>query len=151
MFGLPPWLVITILILAWIPFFAAIMMIVARIGGWRELADKYPQTHIIDGTTWRWQHLGLRRGVSYNMIVTVAASAEGVRFHLPWMFRAGHRAIFLPWNELTITRRNRMFGVVVSLQPAGTPHIPVHMTAKLAEKLKAIAGEAWNEKESVAP
>ena len=146
MFGLPLWLAIVILVLAWILFFAWVMMLVARLGGWRTLAEKYPvEVSTIDGTTWRWQSMKLGRFTSYNNILKVTATRDGVLFQMPLFFKAGHRPFFVPWEEIEVTRTESFFGKGATLTMQRVPDRQMHISAKLADRMKKEAGEAWPE------
>jgi len=121
----------------------AIFQVVARVGGWRELARAYPPLGITGpglGESFRMRSLQLRRGVNYNNCVTFTAGPAALRLSLPRIFALGHPPIEVPWPDITAEAGRTLWMPIVTLRCAHAPSVPVRMRRKLAETLARASG-----------
>lgn len=91
---------------------------IARIGGWRALAERYP-AHEPMPRPRRWLgHAVFRGWVGYNGALVVASDARGLYFRtwpllLPWC----HPPIFIPWTEVeAIVRSRHRYGALYEIR-----------------------------------
>jgi hypothetical protein len=147
-----PWqiaLLIIAVVAAWLLFWCAVVMLIARFG-WRRLAAAYPGDRAIyEGPRFRMQSVGLKRWVSYSGCVTFTVERDGLLMEVLWLFRPGHAPVFLPWSELDVTYDHRRFLKtrlvipVAELRPRREPGVPITIKRALADRLAAAAGGRW--------
>lgn len=126
-----------------VALWVGIFQLVARIGGWRELAAAYPPLGITGaglGETFRMRSAQLRRGVNYNNCVTFTAGPSALRLSLPRLFALGHPPIEVPWSEIAVEAGRAFWTPIVTLRCARAPAVPVRMRRKLAETLARASG-----------
>jgi hypothetical protein len=117
--------------------------VVARVGGWRELAAAYPPLGITGaglGETFRMRSLQLRRGMNYNHCVTLTAGPTALRLALPRIFAWGHPPIEVPWSEITTEAGRAWLVPIVTLHCARVPAAPVRLPRGLARRLAQASG-----------
>lgn len=120
-----------------------IFQLVARLGGWRELARTYPPLGITGtglGETFRLRSAQLRAGVNYNRCVTFTAGPATLRVSLPRILAFGHPPIEVPWSELHAEAGRALWASIVTLRCARAPAIPVRLRRALAESLARASG-----------
>jgi hypothetical protein len=121
-------------------------VVVARIGGWHRLAAVYPCDRIVEGTRWRWQSATFRRGMAYNHGLTFTATEEGLALSMIFFWRIGHPPLFFPWGDISARRQRGFLGIeYVTLSFAGEPAVPLHLSARLVEKIRGAVGTRWTE------
>jgi len=116
--------------------------LVARLGGWRELARHYRAQRDYRGPKWYFQHARLRYGVAYNGCVTVGADRFGVHLALLLPFRFAHPSLFVPWSELRAVTERRWFGNLVRLSCVRVPNVPIVVHERLVERVRAASTRA---------
>lgn len=137
------WLVPLGVGLGFVALWVGIFQVVARMGGWRELAAAYPPLGITGaglGETFRMRSLQMRGGMNYNNCVTLTAGPATLRLSLPWLFQWGHPPIEVPWAEIATEASRSFFMAMVTLRCARTPGVPVRLRRSLAETLARASG-----------
>jgi hypothetical protein len=142
----PAAMIIAFALLSAAVVFTVVTSVVAAIGGWRRLAKAYPcQTQIV-GTTWSWQSAELRYGAGYNGCLRMTANATGLRVETMFFLRISHPPLFFPWEETTLERTIRLFGIEsVRFHFEREPDIPFTISRRLATKIQTAIGAAWPE------
>jgi hypothetical protein len=130
------------------PFFAGMWFLttylVALIGGWRLLAQRFRFQSDFAGRRWRMQSARMRRFANYNTCLTIGADETGLFIVPIFAFRAWHPPLFIPWVEISVTRKKQLFlFTFVELRLGRSEQIPFMIRAKLAEELQAAAGPGW--------
>lgn len=75
-----------------------IVWLISRFG-WNKLAERYGTEQIPYGDVRSMQ--AMRVGASrYNGTVTLTSNDNGVFIETMWLFRAGHKRLFIPWVEM---------------------------------------------------
>jgi hypothetical protein len=130
--------------LAIVAFFALVLAVIAKLGGWQKLAEAYPAQTMQRGTPISMQSVNLRRWAGYNNCVTFSANDAGMWMQVMWPFSFRHPPLFFPWSEVEVAEEN-LFGLIrmVRLQMLATPNVPVRISKKLARRLRAAAGKSW--------
>ncbi|HNW35747.1 MAG TPA: hypothetical protein PKM25_12490 [Candidatus Ozemobacteraceae bacterium] len=105
-----------VILLGFLFFIQLIVFILSRIGGWKRLADAFPEKPFIPDNTWSWQSLRFNSWCGYNTIATVMANREGLRLSLPVLFRCGHPPIVIPWREMEIREEPVLFGFLTAFR-----------------------------------
>jgi hypothetical protein len=91
------------ILLAFAALWFAITALLSRIGGWGELAEKFPDRAQPTAETFRIASLGLGAGwfpVSYSNCLSVSVGPEGFGLSLWLPFRAFHPNLFIPWRAV---------------------------------------------------
>lgn len=146
-------LLIALIVVAWLGFWISLLRLIARLGGWRTLALAYPapplsplDAHTQQSTAlaiFRYQSVTLCRWVGYSGGVTFEVRREGLALSVLAIIRPGHATILIPWSQFTATPTTALGMQAVRLETERAPQIPLTLSAKLAAKLKAAAGERW--------
>ena len=140
----PNWLLPVILVavpLAFAVFWCGVVLLIAVVSGWRELAQHYTRQKEFKGQRWGFQAAYLRLGARYNRVLTVGADDHGLFLQPMPLFRPGHRALFIPWADLAV-ETGGAFGLV-TLRARRATRVPIRIWPSLADKLAKVAGAAW--------
>ena len=80
-------------------FWCAVVLLLSHVSGWQRLAASYPAREPPRGTRFAMQSgsVGL---VSYRNCLTLHAAPDGLFLSLPFIFRIGHKTLFLPWSTI---------------------------------------------------
>ena len=116
---------------------------IAKLGGWRLLAQRFRFDGMFTGTVWRWQSGAFRRIASYNGALIIGANESGIMLTTMFFFRLGHPALFIPWSEITVQERISLFGTLVDLKLGLVEQVPFTIRQELGVKLRNAAGSAW--------
>lgn len=115
-----------------------ILLVIAQIGGWSQLAQAYRASKRLRGKAWRFQSMTLGRWTGYKWIVTLGSNPEGIHFSLLYPFSIGHPALFIPWSDLDI---NPDQGGRTLLRLKRFPELWVEMKTNLLKELRAAADQ----------
>lgn len=85
----------------------------------------------------------VRYGTNYNNCLTIGASPAGLYMAMPWLFRIGHPPIFIPWNDVTVSRAKVLFWNIVRFQLGRENPITFGFREDLAEQIRHAAGSSW--------
>jgi hypothetical protein len=131
--------------LAFPVFFIGVWLVVLNIlssmGGWRELALSYGASGRAEGQSFSFRsaRLGV---VNYSSCLRFVAGPTGLSVSVLFPFRPGHRALFIPWADVSAeTHRGWVFHYV-DLRFSKPGHIRMQLSRRLAEKLAAAGGNA---------
>jgi hypothetical protein len=133
-----PWLFAVVFPLFW----SAICLVIARVGGWSQVASEYRQGDAPDGARWRFQS-GQFGWANYNNCLTVGAGARGIHFGVFFLFRPGHPPFEVPWEEISVTEGTFLFRHYVELRFRRASGVRVRLRKRLGDRLQAEAGGRW--------
>jgi hypothetical protein len=116
---------------------------ISHVGGWSSLADQYRCLGPFPGSSWNFQSGQFGGIASYYKCLTVGADPRGlfVRIHFP--FRVAHPPLFIPWHEISVSRKKVLWVKQVRFRLGHELQIPLTIRASLAQKLQSAAGSAW--------
>jgi hypothetical protein len=124
-------------------FFAAIWVLagwmLAQTGGWAALAETYPLAEPFEGKSVRGCSGDFGGMGKYNGALTLGASQQGFYLSVIFLFRFGHKPIFIPWAEITCSEQPGPFGSWVVLHFKRMPDLILRLRQKDVLKLKARA------------
>lgn len=122
-------------------FWCAVVFFVARLSGWAELASYYTALGDCAGPRRRFQTLWMRWSSHYGNCITLGGDLTGFSMVPMVIFRAGHPALLIPWDEIEVRPHRGFFfgGSLVELRFRRAPEIPVRLNA---ETYRAIEREA---------
>ncbi|HYD18704.1 MAG TPA: hypothetical protein VEF76_09515 [Patescibacteria group bacterium] len=104
------------------------MLATAVIGGWKRLAEIYgvPEGYgFPEGEQLNWVSgvLKKRFPMNYNNALTLTFSPEGLGLVPAFIWRTGHARLLIPWKDLRLTEKQRMFTKVLEVQIADTGYV----------------------------
>ncbi len=67
---------------------------------------------------------------------------------MPWLFRMSHPPLFIPWNEVNISRAKVLFWDVVQFQLGREDPVTFGFREDFADQIRHAAGPSWP-KESI--
>ena len=70
----------------------------ARVSGWRQMAERWRADRKPDGLAF-WISIAWVGEVRYKRALNAVVAREGL-YLAPFLFRAGHRPLLIPWEEL---------------------------------------------------
>jgi len=131
--------VLLIVILGW----AAVGLISSRMTGWALLAQRYRSEEPFSGERVRFCSAAMRYGGHYGNCLTIGVNAQGLFLSLSIPFYMGHPPLFIPWHEITASRKRVLWSNCVELMLGRDPSVPFRIQERLGKKLAALACEAW--------
>ncbi len=98
-FFFEPTFIVPVALAGFALFWIAIAMLLGHVSGWKALHARYgsplgplvPRSSLVSG------RVGL---VNYNNVLRVGCDPAGMYLSVLALFRAGHPAVFIPWNEV---------------------------------------------------
>lgn len=121
-------------------FFAALWLTVTTIlamsSGWFRLMTRFPNQVAEPLLRIRWQSGFMGRGVGMRGILTLSVCPSGLRVGIMRVFGPFCRDFFVPWEAISIGRKNVLLWPVAKLQfgspGVGSLTIPAHIANRLA-------------------
>ena len=137
-------LTILVILVSWV----SISYVIAHIGGWFKLARFYRSSGAFLGERWRFQSAQMRWKVGYNNCLTVGASPEGLYLSVMFILRFGHPPLFVPWGDISVKVIKGFFKPALEFRFQQVPAIPLRVSEKLGQKIRASAGTSWPVRDS---
>ncbi|MHB8539126.1 MAG: hypothetical protein ACYDCS_14080 [Candidatus Dormibacteria bacterium] len=81
--------------------------------------------------------------VAYHNCVTIGASPEGLYVAPFFPFRLAHPPLFIPWNEVSYSRKKVMFTPLVRFELGREQLIPFWVRENLGAQIQQAAGSSW--------
>ncbi len=119
----------------------AICIILSRMSGWHNLAQKYPRIDFVSGEKWRFRNAKLRYSVGYNSCVNFVANREGLGISIFFVFRVGHPPLFIRWTDIEISKETRLFRNLIRFTVGRDFPIPILVPKSLGLKIIEAAGQ----------
>jgi hypothetical protein len=125
-------------------FWFAVTMLLSFLSGWFGLMERYPDRPETALAVLARQSgsLGI---VSMQRILKLGICPSGLRIGMMRIFGPFSRDFFVPWDEITVSRRDRFIFKVAKLSfgrpPVGTLTLP----AQVADRIARAAGKPWPE------
>lgn len=124
-------------------FWTAVSLLISRVGGWHALARRFRIENQFTGERWRWQSAQMRWIAAYHNCVTIGASPDGLYVAPFFPFRVAHPPLFIPWSEVSYSKRKVMFTPMVCFELGRDLAIPFWVRENLGHQLQQAAGRAW--------
>jgi hypothetical protein len=138
--NLPP-LYATLLSLAFfITMWCGISVVIARTGGWADLAVRYRLEGPFRGRKWHFRSAGFGQWTSYGGVLTVGANSRGLYLAVMPLFRVGHPPLFIPWEDVRKTASHRLWMFGAPLDLGTVAPVTVTFYWGLVRKLEAEIG-----------
>jgi len=116
---------------------------VSRFGGWTALAEQFRCQESFSGPCWNFQCGQFRWLAKYNNCLTVGADPRGLFLWVFPLFRIGHPPLFIPWREISVSRKKVLWVREVRFSLGLGLNIPLTIGENLARKLQSAAGSSW--------
>jgi len=116
--------------------------LVALASGWKLLARRFPAQSPFWGPLWKWQRASIR-GAGYNGCLIVGADPTGLFLDIMVIFHTGHRALFIPWTEITLRHEPWAPKDVVEIKLGKSEQVKFRIRGTLASRLQQAAGASW--------
>ncbi|PQO25051.1 hypothetical protein C5Y96_26465 [Blastopirellula marina] len=101
-------MIFIIIPIAFVTIGGSLMFAFAAIGGWRDLARRYPAEEKPEGEYYHFRS-GSFSGIGYKNVLTVGVCDDGLYLAVFFLFRVAHPPLFLPWSEVTGGHVVRLF------------------------------------------
>ena len=137
-------LLVLVILVCWV----IISYVIAHMGGWFRLARFYRFSGEFLGERWRFQSAQMRWKVGYNNCLTVGASPEGLYLSVMFILRFGHPPLLVPWGDISVKVIKGFFYPVLEFRFQQGPAIPLRVSEKLGQKIRASAGTSWPVRDS---
>jgi hypothetical protein len=138
-----PLLFVGLLLLGIACYWILIMNLISLTGGWKTLSKRFRLQQPYTGAFWKWQRAMMRMFVSYNGCLIVGADQMGLFLDIMLLFRPGHPALFVPWNEVTVARKSWMANDRVEMRLGRSEQVLFKIRGSLASQLQTAAGQSW--------
>jgi hypothetical protein len=139
-----PALIIALVLAAYFTLLCLVMFLVATLGGWRQLAQRFHFEGQFPAQVWKFESARMRGIGGYRNALTVGADQSGLYIKPMRLFSAFHPPLFVPWAEIsTYQRRSFILGPLVELRLGTMEQVPFVIMAPLAGQLQAAAGPSW--------
>jgi hypothetical protein len=134
-----PFYIVLFIIFIWL----LVTWLISQAGGWAELAHTYRASEPFSGETWSFQSAQMRWLMNYNRALTIGASPAGMYLSIFPLFRVGHPALFIPWQDITIRARKYLWFRIYEFNFREARSVPFRIRESLGKKLEAAAGSQW--------
>ena len=126
-----------------VAFLFSVSYIISYTGGWASLARAYACSNGFSGDRWPFQSGWMRGIAGYSNCLTIGANPEGLYLSITLFPRIGHPALFIPWREISVTRKKVLWLERIQLRLGRELSIPLQVSERLASRLKESAGTSW--------
>jgi hypothetical protein len=113
-------------------FWVATSVLLSHVGGWAILGRQYSYSEEFVGGRWMFRSGQMRYLVGYNHCLTIGANREGLYISLVVPFLLGHPALFIPWREISVTRKRVLCFKQARLAQGREAPIPFQICERLA-------------------
>lgn len=124
-------------------FWLLICATVSLLGGWFSLSTRYRTRLPLIGPKWTGQSGQMRLWMNYNNALTLGVNKDGLYLACMFFFRFMHPPLLIPWSEIAVRRSKGLFFEYVTFAIGRELGISLRIRAKLAEQLRAAAGNHW--------
>jgi hypothetical protein len=139
----PLWL-IPVFPVFFVCLWCGIVLLISRLSGWANLANRFRLTLPFAAQKWGWQSARMRYATNYSNCLTVGADPMGLYLDIFPLWRIGHSPLLIPWHEVSVRRRVKVLVFTyVELRLGREEQIPFRISATLASRIQAAAGPNW--------
>ena len=122
----------------------SVTMLLSVLSGWFRLMERYPNRPE-DALVVLANQSGSLGAVSMRNILKLSICPSGLRVGIMRIFGPYCRDFFVPWNEITVARADRLFWKVAKLS-FGQPAVgSLTVLAEVADRIAREAGHPWPE------
>jgi hypothetical protein len=122
-------------------FWLGVTTLLGFLSGWYDLMRRYPDRPEVPLLSLKYQS-GMLGLVGLRGVLHLGVCSSGIRMRLVRLFGPFCRDIFLPWQSLSVSRRNRFLWRTAILQIGGWR---LSLDSAVADRLARAAGGRWPE------
>ena len=113
--------------------------VIAAMGGWNVLAKHYPAKSDFQGELFRFKSgkLGL---AGYGNCLNLGAGSFGFYLGTILLFRSGHPALLIPWEDITVSVKKRWLFSSAQFEFNKAPGVILTLSKQLAKKIADASG-----------
>lgn len=119
-------------------FWVVVSILISRISGWADLAERYSFDGSFEGKRWRFVSARMRWKTGYNNVMTVGSNAKGLYLAMFLLFRPGHRPLFIPWHDITTRTVQGTLMTYTEIRFARVPSLFIRLPRRIAEKVLTV-------------
>jgi len=125
--------------LGFVGFWAVISYVISLFSGWYQLArqfrtDSRPPRDVRSAGPF-FGTVYMMRWTRYSGVVRIANAHDGIYLSVMLLYRIGHPPLFIPWEEIEVTRTERWWRRFVVLTLGKEQQVPMRISEKMAETL----------------
>jgi len=120
-----------------------VLFVISLLGGWFSLSRKFRYRGKFSGPKWAGVSGWMRGMAHYGNCLVIGANPDGLYLAMIFLFRFAHPPMFIPWNEVTFSRKRILFINFVRFELGRENPVPLSIRESLASKLKIAAGNGW--------
>ena len=135
-------------IISFVTLWLVVNAIASYLTGWFALSELYRTRVPFSGAKWRWQSAHMRWLTHYNNVLTLGATQESLYLAVMPLFRFMHPPLLVPWSEIRVRRSKGWFFEYVTFTMGRELAVPLRIRAKLAGRLRDVAGSRWPAEET---
>ena len=121
----------------------AVTALLGALSGWYGLMARYPDRDDPALAAFRWQSGFMGAGVRMNGVLNLFPCRGGLRVGMLRLLGPFCRPFYVPWRDLRVERRQRLFGPRAVLRFGEASRLEI--SADLADRLAKAAAGAWPE------
>lgn len=126
----------------------AVTTLLSFMSGWFTLMDRYPDRIEKPLLQLSWQSGTMGWGVGLRGVLTLSACPSGLRVAIFRPFGIFARSFMVPWDEITVRRKNWLFMRVAELQFGRPKRGHLTIASHIADRLARAASVDWPEEGS---
>jgi hypothetical protein len=135
---------ITISLVFFVAIWCVTGLLTGKMSGWAILGRRFGSALPFPRQTWRWVGARMRWGANYKGCLTIGVDPAGLYLSTLFFFRIGHPPLFVPWTEISLRGRRKIFFIeFVELELGREEHIPFLIRAGLADQIRSAAATSW--------
>ena len=129
--------IIPLSIASFIVLWSLIIGLTSRLAGWWRLAQHYRDFDSYYGRKLRGKS-GNFGAASYGGILTFGANYQGMYLAVNFLFSIGHPALFIPWNDIQMEERQRLFAKETTLTFAKAPRVKLTIPSRVMQQVQEL-------------
>jgi len=118
-------------------FWVFVSVLISRVSGWSTLAEVYSFNGTFEGKRWRFVSARMRWMMGYNNALTVGSDTKGLYLAMFVLLRPGHRALFIPWRDISTRTVPGPFMTYTEFRFTRVPSLFIRLPQRIAEKVLA--------------
>ena len=133
----------TIFVVIFPVFFVTVWVLVSYVlsllSGWHSLARKFrndtPPTANARAAGPLFYRVNLNDWVGYSSVIRIINAPRGMYFSVVFPFRIGHPRIFIPWDQIKISKTKRWWRNYLVLTLGTEEQIPMRISEAMAREV----------------
>ncbi len=116
--------------------------VIGIVSGWHELAQSYRYARF-KGARWQFQSGQMRLLMNAHNVLEIDVDSQGLYLATMFLFRVGFPPVRIPWQDVSVKPGKFLFWNYVEFRFRQAPAVFLQLSADLARKMAAEAGDVW--------